>query len=221
MTLINHWTMDDSIADSVVVDSVGGNNGAYQGANTEDKTVSGKIATALSFAREYILLASTINLTPDWTITLWAKSLVESPTATFDSQLIGDISDIDNQFYILNSSKAKFYTNQSIAAEWTDDTDFYNKWRFFTLIGTTNTMELFLDAVSQGTKDLGAFDANFDVASIAAGHTQVSTRFTGHIDDVRIYDTALSQGGIDTLYALGTTAIIRTSGRRKTHNTRR
>ncbi|GAH99525.1 unnamed protein product, partial [marine sediment metagenome] len=63
----------------------------------------------------------------DWTITLWAKSLVESPPATLDSQLIGDVSDNDNQFYILNGSKVKFITNQSISAEWTGDTDFYNK----------------------------------------------------------------------------------------------
>jgi|GEM_PF-6455680 len=221
MTLVNHWTLDDSAADNVVVDSVGGNNGAYQGANTEDRIVSGRIATALRFAREYILLASTINLTPDWTITLWAKSLVESPTATFDSQLIGDVSDINNQFYILNGGKVAFFTNQSITVEWTDDTDFYDRWRFFTLIGTTNTMELFLDAVSQGTKDLGASDADFDVTSIAAGHTMASTKFTGHIDDVRIYDTALSQKEIDALYALGTMAIIRTSGRRKSHSMRR
>lgn len=221
MALVNHWTLDDNAANSVVVDSVGSNNGAYQGANTEDKTVSGRIATALRFAREYILLASTINLTPDWTITLWAKALVESPEGSLDSRLIGDNSDKANQFYILNDSIAKFYTNQSVAAEWTGDTDFYNKWRFFTLIGTTNTMELFLDAVSQGTKDLGAFDANFDVASIAAGHTTASTNFTGHIDDVRIYNTALSQGEIDVLYALGVTALVRTSGRRKAHNLRR
>lgn len=220
MALINHWTMDDNAANGIVVDSVGGNNGAYQEANTEDKTVSGRIATALSFVREVILLASTINLTPDWTITFWAKSLVENPAATFDSELIGDNSDSDNQFYILNGNKTQFYTNQSVGVNWTDDTDFYDKWRFFTLIGTTNTVELFLDSVSQGTKDLGAFDANFDVASIAAAHTTTNTNFTGHIDDVRIYNTALSQGEIDVLYALGT-PLIRGLGRKTSHSRRR
>lgn len=221
MALIYHWTLDDNAADTAIIDSIGNNDGVYQGANTEDKTVSGKIDAALSFARDVILLTNTINLIPDWTITLWAKSLVESPIATFDSELIGDNSDKANQFYILNGSKAKFFTNQSVSAEWISDTDFYNKWRFFTLIGTTNTMELFLDAISQGTKDLGAFDADFDVASIAAAHTTAETNFTGYIDDVRIYNAALSQGEIDTLYALEITPLIRTSGRRKGHSIRR
>jgi len=215
MALIHHWTLDDNDANSVVVDSVGGNNGAYQGANTEDKTVSGRITTALSFVRDAILLANTINLTPDWTIALWAKLLVRIHTATYDSRLIGDNSDIDNQFLILHNKRAQFFTNQSANVSWTDDVDFYNKWRFFTLIGTTNTMELFLDTISQGKKDLGIYDANFDVASIAAAHTHASTNFTGYIDDVRIYNTALSQAEIDVLYALGAIPRIRTSGRRR------
>lgn len=201
--LIAWYKMNDNAASTTVIDSIAGNNGTYQTANTEDRTVPGKITSALSFTREHIALDSTINLTANWTVALWAKALVSSPSATLDSRLIGDNSEKKNQFYIVNNSKSYFSNDDGYGFEWTADVDFYNKWRFFVLIGTDTTIELFIDSISQGSQDLGGGAGAFNVADIASAHTTAATNFTGHIDNIMIFDIALTLNEIESLYNHG------------------
>jgi len=87
--LVSHFTMNDSAASTVVVDSKGGYNGA-SARNTSLMSTSGVVGNALSFngSSDYINLGNGSNVnfavgSGSWSYSVWTKQLVSTPATVF------------------------------------------------------------------------------------------------------------------------------------------
>ena len=129
-----------------------------------------------------------------WTVSFLSKGLVSSP---FGSIVLGNRNDNNNYLYMWNGTKVQFKNSSGQSVEWNDDTDFYNKWRHVVLVGNDSEVELYLDGNWQGSRTI---EATFKLYTVGAGHTAGSYNYNGVIDDVHVYDTALTRDQIESLY---------------------
>jgi len=203
--LVAHWKMNEHTGDGTVADSTGNNTGEATG-NTEDLSVAGKISTALDFSggNKYVLVSSPTNLplgnSPS-TMSAWvyvkgvsdgnAQDVVTyGPGSPNSARLLslGDGSKISMGFY------ANDYAANNVMT--------YNEWTLVTATydGTTGRVykngaevgnQVFTDVDTQAGGDFRIADSNWNSAA---------ENFNGYIDDVRVYNRALTPAEISELY---------------------
>jgi len=216
---IHQWKMNDNLADKVVVDSVGSNNGTSQ-TNTEDISATSGEPPYLtrcfnhSGAAEWFTLAPSILLAPSgvggFAISFWAYG--ESTTAQ-NTTLCGSAPLADNQISMIHNSIFSFYSANA-ETTWTDDTDFYQRWRHVVLqyreaATGLGGLSLWLDAVEH--IKAGLWTPEFRLGNIGIGHPVAGTRFNGLLDNFIVWQDSvsglgpfiLSQTDIDFLYNAG------------------
>ncbi|MCK4886782.1 MAG: lamin tail domain-containing protein [Planctomycetes bacterium] len=188
--LISRWQFDEN-AGITAYDSAGINDSIINDATW----TSGKIGSALNFdgSNDYVDIPD-FDLTGNWTISFWIKCMSLSSEATI--MLMGDHDDADNFFYMIDGVRARFENSSGTNVSWETDTDFYNKWRFVTLVATTTTVELYLDGISQGAQSI---TPTFKLYRIGTGYSTRSKDFKGLIDDFRLFDQALTPQQISLL----------------------
>ena len=196
-SLRNHWKFDERTS-NLAYDSSGDNTGIISGGKWTD----GRIEGGLSFDGDSTVDINDISLTGSWTITFWVYGTAPQDELATGSVAFGNHADQNNCFYIIDNNKVRFVNSGANYATWTNDVDFYKNWRFVTLVGDVNSVELYLDSVSQG-KQVVAPEIN--ITKIGTGHTNNSYNFVGTIDDFRIYDEALGFEQIQLLNRTGTT----------------
>src|SRR3989344_9519590 len=85
----------------------------------------------------------------------------------------------------------------------------HNRWNL--VMGTYDgaNMTIYVNGVQQGTQCAftGNITSNSDGFAIGARGVGGSSYFTGPIDDVRIYNRALSAGEVADLYTMGTATV--------------
>ena len=148
---------------------------------------------------------ASLNITEAITIEAWMK-----PAVTFDSSAVEDCEIVrkgNNDYYIFRlddiTGKARLildFSGGSVAStqtSWTAET-------WYHLVGTYNgsTLRIFVDGVESNSVDAsGSYttDANLYIGS------QIGTDrfFNGTIDEVKIYDIALTASQIQALYLAG------------------
>ena len=198
-SLRNHWKFDER-SSNLAYDSSGGNTGIISGGKWTD----GRIEGGLSFDGDCTVDINDISLTGSWTITFWVYSTAPQDGLTAGSMVFGNHADENNYFYIIDNTRVRFANSGAGYVTWTNDVDFYKKWRFVTLVGDVNSVELYLDGVSQGKQ---VFAPEINITKIGTGHTNSSYNFIGTIDDFRIYDEALGFEQIQLLNRTGTTIL--------------
>ena len=204
--LIGHWRLDET-SGTTATDSAGSNNATMQsGLDATNDSTNGAVWTALTFdgTDDYISVANTFGLTGDASVSAWFRK---------------DGDGVDNTPHIFN-----FYTNAS--DEWgvsitnsngnlsiQDDIDGVANNNLYTTPTTTGQWhhvvavldslenKLYLDGVliGSGTSTINTIDSIGNTFYIGSkrGNWQF---FEGLIDDVRIYDRALSAEDIEALY---------------------
>ena len=196
-SLRNHWKFDERTG-NLAYDSSSDNTGISSGGKWTD----GRIESGLAFDGDSVVDINDISLTSNWTISFWVYSTAPQDEPAVGSTIFGDDADQYNCFYIIDDNKARFINSGSDYITWTDDVDFYKKWRFVTLVGDVNSVELYLDSVSQGKQEIAP---EINIAKIGTGHSDSERNFIGKIDDFRIYDEALGFEQIQLLNRTGTT----------------
>lgn len=215
--LVGHWTMDGADTLTSITDRSGqGNNGYFVGGATSTAKVAGKLGQALQFGGSTkVTIADTDSLDPSTvTISAWVYSTGGDPSATseriVDKANSGTINQGGYRLQAFNSSNCggsakwgmQWYngsaqllcgpTITSTTGVWTHIT--------FTHDGTTGRMyangalvDSLIAAYTTGNSfNLGLGNSN-----------QVDRSLTGKMDDVRIYNRALSAEEIKQLYGLG------------------
>lgn len=213
--LVGYWKMDESSwsgGSADIVDSISGKNGtAVGGANTVD---SGRVGTDFNRAGSFngspttVLVNNTSNSfdfdTGDFTISAWVKMPSSAPHATAIHK--GDASgafillgqDGDNGLYpsfrvaynhLEGGIKGEYLVNDGV-------------WHLLVGTRSVTTINLYIDDHSPASKtnvnkDVDS-DDNLDIGSMGS-----SFYMNGYIDDVRIYNRALSQPEITALYSGG------------------
>jgi hypothetical protein len=213
--LVGYWNFDGPTLNwstNTVADVSGNNNtGQLIGMSTTSSPVAGKIGGALKFngSASYVAAnatASQFSPTGNYSIALYFKttSLI-SPIALF---AVGStVSQIPVILLQLNNQALSFFVRDNAGNNvLVQSSSTYNdgKWHFAVAIKSGNSFQTYMDGVSLGSGSgiIGASALNSAVIG-AWNSTSITQFFPGTLDDVRIYNRALSAQEVGQLYAQG------------------
>jgi len=206
--LVGCWMMNEGSGNRISDLSMNGNNGTLIGANGLPTWVPGRSGQALNFdgVDDYVDMGSNASLKPVSAITVSAWIKFNSLTA--------DIRAISDWHGLASEDRWIFYENSATVIYWyvcnvngvntayVAYTPTLNTWLH--LVGTYNgsAIEFHVNGASVGTTALsGNLNAGSSNYTVRIGK-QATTGgyFDGLIDEVRIYNRALSQAEIQWLY---------------------
>lgn len=233
--LVAHWTLNgndvvwSSASAGTVYDRVGGSNGTLTNMNQSTAPVQGKIGQALSFngTNQYIDLGtpSALDVTGNITLSAWINLSSLSQSEGFLGYVVGNgYQSAANEGYVLRYQVTGglkqifvgsyiFSGNQDNSTSWTLDYS-VNTWHHIVGLYDGTHWVLYSDGVQvSSTADAQGAQSTTAKAGIGAGEINgVFERFfPGKIDDVRIYNRALSDSEIKQLYRMGSGAVIRSN----------
>jgi hypothetical protein len=209
--LVGYWTFDGSKTQSTIADSSGyGNNGYFIGGATSSAKVAGKLGQALKFngSGTYIDTGSnSITGTSPFTISAWintsvgcgysgAVSMGASLTSqsayigTVGTAQVGTSCSIGGGFYGHN-----YGTGVTASNQWVHEVMTFSG-------GSGGTTILYINGVN---KVSSTYTPNLASTYRRIGRiaSDTSYDFNGSIDDVRIYNRALSAAEVQQLYNMG------------------
>ena len=225
--LVGYWTMDGGdinwTTNQTVDHSGNGNTGTLSNLSSLTSPSIGKIGQALSFdgVDDYVLTSNLVSNFSDETVTasVWFKANNAGVILDELGQATPDINWHDSQIEILATGEVKVrvwsLTSVSLGSvnfgEWHHVVLRYNK--------TTSNLDGFLDGVESVADVSGNRNAPWENGRelyYAFGHsdtTKISSGnfFAGLIDDMRIYNRALSNVEVQELYNLGEAKISASS----------
>ena len=188
--LVANWKLDEG-SGTTATDSSGNNN---TGTLTDGPTwTTGKIGSALNFDGVNDLVAFPGQTLATFTYSAWIN---HGDTATYQNILrTTDVSDF--AIYLTNGDKINFFyagsnhTSNTVVP--------LNSWAHIAVVNNAGSVTFYLNGVADGTAT-GAPSFTYNGFGISnAG----SFPFLGKMDDVRIYNRALSTSDIQAIYNLG------------------
>lgn len=200
--LVGYWKMDEGSGSTVYDSSSATNDGTITGA-TWKGSAECKYGSCLSFDGngDYVEKISPSNMPSNvGTISLWAKAVNWNAVA----YVIGTNSD---KFLIYTENQGLYLYIGATAARVTSASNWLIPNKFHHIVATWNTDTdlnyIFIDGVNR-TSNTYATNAPSGITNLRIGTGGTSTYyFNGLIDNVMIYDRALSAGEIADLYAIG------------------
>jgi len=213
--LISYWTFDgDDINGKIVKDAWGDNDGVIMG---NPEISDGRIGQALSFDGDgdYIEV-KLFNRSKDnqGTIGAWLKlDDVDGDYSIF--QYFVDANNRCKLIYDLKHTK-RLRFNLKKTAEWViiidgDDEPSANTWYHLTIVQDGTTSTLYINGVAQKTTGSGEWldDLGNGTAHLGASTTGAKfDYFKGIIDEVSVYNRALSQNEVNRNFASQGLAVV-------------
>ena len=223
--LVGHWSFDGptviSNANQTYVEDLSGQNnrGQLMNMSTSTARVKGKIGQALSFDGSNDFVVNDASNIPKVTISAW----INIPNYPANNSLVAGFSnDIGNNFndkiiYVGTDGKVYFYvfdggskTTSAPAAAISPNT-----WHHVVGTANGNNAYSYVDGVLVGSVTAGNTYTSYSTPKIFInGDIGIVNRFrylNGKIDDVRVYNRALSGDEIKRLYKIGATLKVNTS----------
>jgi len=211
--LVGYWSMNGADVTDKIYDRIGGNNGyLYNGATSSAKVI-GKLGQGFKYdgVNDNIQVpsSSSLQFSGQFSASLWIKttSLNSTGYSTFisnENYLVSGWEIFDNG---PSSSKILF----RVGPTGSNDCDIAmacmnrslvndGKWHHIVGVRSATQMELYLDGVLQDTGSLGTFTNNTDIYYVGSfgGSSGGST-----LDEVRVYNRALSAAEVQQLYLRG------------------
>ena len=197
--LLAYYKLDGSTKDE--------DGNTHYGTPTNITYEFGKYGTAAVFngSSSYIDVGSSIGnlMTSGFTVSLWVN------TDSSDNDGHSPLSFMDNIWIniFLNSGNVVYArivdSSASTRAVTSTDTLINNGWNHIVFKGDNGEVELYLNNVSQGTETWNGtnYDRNNNNVFGQYGQLNVGRWFEGKLDQVRIYDKALSSDEVGELYA--------------------
>lgn len=209
--LVGYWPFGGNYmnwATGKALDASGnGNDGSITGMSTSTSPVQGRVGQALNFDNtddKIIVQNSTsLNITGQITVSAWIY-----PRSFGGANLarIIDKSDTDGYLLLLNNttgSKALYFLYGSSPVGVTyDNAITLNTWQHVLCTLSGLSVNCYLNGVSLGSYQFGSAPSSGSNASLGiGGKSSDNTRqFDGYIDEVRIYNRALSASEVLQLY---------------------
>ena len=206
--LVGHWTFDGpDLTDKVYDRSGQGNNGYFRNGATSSAKISGKLGQGLSFdgVNDHVFISNISSVTTNYSVAFWMYfgQLLPGGTQYGLFTIGGGCS------YVLNENeKLGNWNNGSAGSE---ETGFGTAltpgaWRHVTFVNNGGTLSAYVDGALSGTP-ISSTPQCFGGDVEIGGWTANSNYINGKMDDVRIYNRALSPTEIQQLYKLGTVRI--------------
>jgi len=211
LNLVSEWTFDEGNAE----DSWGNNDGTVTGATYQNKASGNCVYGGCYFfngTNNYITMGPNNNLnfrTGDLTYSLWFKnySIDANGHIIIRSAYVANESAIGiyikNKIYnvVRNSSNSEVAVAANVVS---------NSWYFVTLTRKNGTIYAYLNGGSIGSTTGSSFNCiNNTFTRVGANSTtNPDLFFNGLIDDVRIYNAALSTSQIKQEYVAGLNSLL-------------
>lgn len=209
--LVGHWTFDEGSGTTAYDRSGNGNNGTLTNGPI---WTTGQLGGALSFdgVNDFVDMGDVLDLSPDYTIVAWfnSNSLLGAQRIVFkDSPYALSLNDGGSgRLRHFNRSQSSIITD-GIPAQIATGVYYHAVASFDS---ASHIRVLYVNGVvSRQTSGVVGVTANtatpFRIGGSGSGYF-----FNGQIDDVRIYNRALSASEIAELYRMDTTGTVTTTG---------
>jgi hypothetical protein len=197
--LVGWWPFNGNAND----ESGNGNNGTVNGATmTTDRIGLANAALTFNGTSDFIQIQtqSEIDSSSDYTWSIWFNS----PTSNYNGSFIGSYTWFLKLGHV--STPGIFYKDE----QGNQQNNFYiqnyfnvfptvNNWHNIVVRKTNNNIELFLDAIYIGSTVSYGY-ANFSPNHLTKFGNQYNDFYSGLLDDISVYNRALSQEEITALY---------------------
>jgi len=215
--LVGHWTFDGKDLINNAVDSSGSGNTGYLKGFTSTTTASGKIGQALEFdgTDDYVDIPN-IAIPQNFTVTAW----VNSSMSANDDIIIGSgataAGNTEAHFGYNNGNEIRYFDVDLVpdtASVSISTAEYKNTWKYITLTKEGNTTKIYSDGyLLNTTSQTGTSLKSFTYLGVTTNNPSGATqRMHGKMDDIRVYNRALSVEEINRLYHLGATTKIATT----------
>jgi hypothetical protein len=207
--LEGYWKFDEASGTLANDSSSGGNNGTLTNGPTWG---AGKVNNALTFngTTQYVSTGNATLGSSAFTVTAWVKPATVSTTA-----MVLYYSNTGNTNRLMmrlnNTGHLEFYdeASGSIASTATLSA---NAWRFVAMTFDGSTKRLYVDSIADSTGS-SAYNSSANSGPYYIGKDPINGNFfNGTIDEVRIYNRALSASDVLTLYNSTATACASPTG---------
>jgi len=208
--LVGWWTFDGRNIGNIAADSSGQrNDGKITNMSTTTAATPGKIGQGLTFngGSNYVNVggnSSVLNLTGNFSMSVWFR------TATTNTlMLVNKTSGPASNGYEIYTQNGNIYSRinsnngtQNVSPLTYND----NKWHHATITFDGTTHALYIDGIQVISHSDSAPVSNTS-APLEIGARVGALNFSGTLDDVRIYNRALSAAEVKQLYQLGAATI--------------
>ena len=201
-SLVGHWGMDDNAANTIVVDNSGsGNNGTAQ-RNTQNMHTTGVVNGAFNFngTSDYIDLRdiSFPSGSSPRSVSFWINDVAS--TNNHYIFFYGKTS-VNNRFCIgIDNVRDKKLKVIAYGNDW--DTGYIlptGVWKHVAFTFDGSTVKLYIDG-SFVASTITTYDTVLVDKAYIGCHEDIIAFFEGMLDDLAVFDTALSEGEIEALY---------------------
>lgn len=206
-TLIAHWGFDET-GGSTAFDSVGGVNGTLIG-GAAFTTTGGVVGGSVQVTNGYVNMGNNFPITPTFSVSAWVNTL-DNPSAPVTKHWEGwqngwflGIGKVTSDSY---QDSVSFFVGgpNSVTAVGTSAVN-NGQWHQFVGVYENDTVYLYIDGNLSGSgytpSGYQTSDVNFMIGAVTGydGITPVKS-FRGFVDEVSIYDNALSGNDVKALY---------------------
>ncbi len=209
--LVGHWKMNDNGASTIVADSSGTNNDGTAQQNTSTLSTTGKINGAFTFngTGDYISVPDRDEwtLNNDFTIMVWVKFDTLN-SHWWESALVAhDEGGGQTNKWIFSydpgSSRTLLHINiPNVKGEIIEGNSWIAQagtWYFIGLSRSGDTYTFYRNGVSDGS-EINATQIPNAAAPLTIGWAEGDKKFDGAMDNVMIFNKALSRSEIEALY---------------------
>lgn len=200
---IGRWKLDEGSGTNTADDSGNGNDGTLVNSPTWVTGKVGPFAVQMDGIDQYINVPDDAVLdlgTSDFTVAFWANFTDAINEALFTKD---NFAGSGNGFYIYTLSSRFRYWNGSSGTSFGPNPLSTSTWYHCACVRSGTTVSFYIDGSDTGTSTTDS--RNFSNSSpLRFGNFADNTRFLdGTMDDIRLYDRALSGSEITSLYDLG------------------
>ncbi len=205
--LVGHWSFDGKDMTQNAKDTSGQGNTGYLVGYTSTTTSAGKLGQAMRFdgSTQYVNVNDNLSLNPSAiTVSSWIKA--SSFTNAYNTIVHkGDGSNF-YEVYVKSNGKLAVYNGNNPTFSQYDGTGTYtlstNQWYFVTFTyDSVNGLKGYVNGALDGSDVVnGLVGLSSTALSIGRDSWTAGRFFSGSIDDVRIYNRALSSAEVKKLY---------------------
>jgi len=209
-SFIADWKFDENGGTVAADSSPNGNTGELKEGTT---WVSGKIGSALNFNNSYVDVSSSTSLntiTNAITLSAWVKAGVTTSKSTIIERWLYGIGVNQRSYclYISSSGTVLFgISKDGAVSKWitTQETVPWNTWTYITATFDGSVMKIYINGTLSTSGAAGFSTIFVPAGNVHIGYWQTNADtweapFIGVIDEVKVFNEALSIGEINNLY---------------------
>jgi len=207
---VSLWAMD-SVSGSTAIDSVGANNGTLSFASWTTGCIDG--AVQCSGVNSYVQVpnASSLQLSRALSVSAWMRCDVawSWPTGSITSPIVRKgVAEPCNYAVQVADGRLAMYLDASDTAGIRGNTVLnVGQWNHLAATWDGSTVRLYVNGVLDNTPTNRAAPIAVDTRVLNIGGRAGGERFNGQLDDVRLYNRALTAGEIAAMAQRGTPTI--------------